>query len=102
MDIDKSIRTIALPAGRLIGALLLSAILHASVGAAEEPVTEAAPTVHAEAVLGAAASGPNYTVADEVRSDGLLRLFVLETNFGSFEIAGEDLMRVRIRELAAL
>ncbi len=63
----------------------------------EEPVTRAV-----EAVLGAEASGENYRVDLEVRSDGLMHLFVLHTAFGSFDVAGDDLMRIRIRELAAL
>ncbi|MGO4815827.1 hypothetical protein AB4156_40695, partial [Cupriavidus sp. 2MCAB6] len=45
---------------------------------------------------------PNYRVDPEVHSDGLLRLFVLKTAFGTFDIAGEGLMRERIRELSAL
>jgi hypothetical protein len=63
---------------------------------------EAPPTAQAETVLGAEATGPNYRIDPEVRSDGLLRLFVLRTRYGAFDVDGEDLMRERIRELQAL
>src|SRR5690242_19904562 len=63
---------------------------------------ESPPVTTAEAVLGAQAKGPNYTVEPEVRSDGLLRLFQMHTAYGTFDIAGEALMRERIREMAAL
>lgn len=63
---------------------------------------EAAPSTSATAILGAQVDGPNYRVEPTVRSDGLLYLFTLKTAFGPFEIAGNDLMHLRIRELAAL
>jgi len=63
---------------------------------------ESPPTAQAEEILGAAASGPNYRVDPLVRSDGLLHIFVLNTAFGTYQIAGDDLMRERIRELLAL
>ena len=63
---------------------------------------EAPPTARAEAVLGAEATGPNYRVDPEVRSDGLLRLFILRTRYGVFDVDGDDLMRQRINELHAL
>ena len=70
----------------------------ASRAAAFEPPA----TTTAQAVLGDAATGPNYRVDPEVRSDGLMHLFVLHTAYGTFDIAGDDLMRLRLRELAAL
>jgi hypothetical protein len=63
---------------------------------------ESPPTAQAEDIFGSEASGPNYRVEPLVRSDGLLHIFVLNTAFGSYQIAGDDLMRERIRELAAL
>ena len=80
-----------------LSAILFSLLIpHAALG------FEAPPTATAEAVLGAEATGPNYRVDPEVRSDGMLRLFVLRTRFGAFDVDGEDLMRERIRELGAL
>jgi hypothetical protein len=63
---------------------------------------EGPPTAQAEEILGSQASGPNYQVESLVHSDGLLHIFVLNTAFGSYEIVGDDLMRERIRERAAL
>jgi hypothetical protein len=78
------------------------AMVLACLSSAPAVAVEAPATVTAASVLGAQASGPNYRVDQEVRSDGLLRLFVVQTAFGTFDVAGEGLMRERIRELAAL
>lgn len=83
-----------------LGALLAAAL--AFSGSGSVLAFETPPTVDAASVLGAQASGPNYRVEQEVRSDGLLRLFVLKTTSGTYEIAGEGLMYERIRELSAL
>lgn len=83
-----------------LGGLLVAALTFLGLGSAL--AFETPPTVDATSVLGAQASGPNYRVDREVRSDGLLRLFVLKTTYGTFEIAGEGLMRERIGELSAL
>ena len=77
--------------------LLLTAAVPASACAFETP-----PNATAEQILGAEATGPNYRVGPEVRSDGLMHLFTLHTAFGQFEVAGDELMRTRIRELGAL
>jgi hypothetical protein len=82
---------------KAVAAILFSLALPPAALAFEAP-----PTAQAEAVLGAEANGPNYRVDPEVRSDGLLRLFVLRTRYGAFDVDGEDLMRERIRELHAL
>lgn len=71
-------------------------------GAESAGAFEAPPTTTAQAVLGDAAAGPNYRVDPEVRSDGLMHLFIVHAADGSFEVAGDDLMRTRIRELGAL
>jgi hypothetical protein len=84
----------------LLAVAAISAALGAVPGGAA--AFEAPATTTAQAVLGADASGPNYRVDPEVRSDGLMHLFVLHTAYGSFDIAGDDLMRTRIRELGAL
>jgi hypothetical protein len=63
---------------------------------------EIPPATEAEAILGTEASGPNYRVVSPVHSDGFMRIFVLETNYGVFQVEGDDLIRTRIRELAAL
>ncbi|MHB2170214.1 hypothetical protein [Alsobacter sp. R-9] len=78
----------------------LAAVVMGGAGAAlafEDP-----PATTADFVLGAKATGPNYRVEQEVRSDGLMHLFVLRTTGGTYDIGGNDLMKTRIRELEAL
>ena len=84
-------------AGLSAVALLLAALSPGTASAFEDP-----PVVQAEALLGARAAGPNYRLNPEVRSDGLLHLYELQTRFGTFEVAGDDLLNVRLRELAAV
>jgi hypothetical protein len=80
-----------------LAALWAACALAAPAHAFEDP-----PVGDAEALLGAKAKGPNYRIAPEVRSDGLLWLYVIETRFGTYEVAGDDLLRHRLKELAAL
>ncbi|MBW2314826.1 MAG: hypothetical protein JRH10_11600 [Deltaproteobacteria bacterium] len=46
--------------------------------------------------------GPHYRVHEAVGSDGFLNLYTVESDFGVFEVAGDDLLRVRIHEIGAL
>jgi hypothetical protein len=46
--------------------------------------------------------GPHHVVENEVTSDGLLRIDTLTSDFGRFEARGEDVLRIRIREIEAL
>jgi hypothetical protein len=46
--------------------------------------------------------GENYTVSNPVRSDGLLRAYVLTTPYGQLPVRGDGLLRMRLTELAAL
>jgi hypothetical protein len=56
----------------------------------------------AKAVLGAAASGVNYRVRNPVTTDGFLRVYTLETTYGTFTVYGDAMLQQRRRELAAL
>jgi len=47
-------------------------------------------------------AGPHHQVRDAVASDGFLHLYVIDSSFGTFEAAGDDLLRVRVHEIAAL
>jgi hypothetical protein len=79
----------------LAGLVLLSAVPAAL--AFEDP-----PATDARTVLGDLASGPGYTVAPGVGSDGLLWVFTIRSGYGVQQVAGESLARERIRELEAL
>jgi hypothetical protein len=46
-------------------------------------------------------SGPHHRVQEEVRADGLHRVFSVDSPFGHFEARGEDELRARIREIEA-
>jgi len=46
--------------------------------------------------------GPHHQVREEVASDGFLHLYVIDSDFGRFDVAGDDLLRVRVHEIGAL
>ena len=46
--------------------------------------------------------GKHHRVTDPVTSDGFLHVFVVASEFGRFEVAGDALLRQRLGEIAAL
>jgi hypothetical protein len=46
--------------------------------------------------------GPNYTIRNPVRSDGILRIYVLATPYGEITVNGDEMLRMRVNELNAL
>ncbi|MFM9863054.1 MAG: hypothetical protein ACKVRO_05560 [Micropepsaceae bacterium] len=64
---------------------------------AETPAPMSAATL-----LGPDVKGPNWTVAESVRSDGFVRLYTVETPYGSFQVNGQRRMEQRLNELRAL
>ncbi len=54
------------------------------------------------AIPGLKAADDNYTIAEPVRSDGLLRIYSLTTPYGDFSVHGDQMMRMRLVELAVL
>ena len=78
-------------------ALSLIFVLASGAALAETP----AP-ISATNVLGADVKGPNWTVADAVRSDGFVRLYTVETPYGNFQVNGQRRMEQRLNELRAL
>ncbi len=53
-------------------------------------------------IHGRKAFGANYQLQNPVRSDGFLRFYKISTFYGSFDVIGDELLKVRLRELAAL
>src|SRR5690348_4526223 len=51
--------------------------------------------------LGRALTGPNYTVRPTARSDGIMRLFEVDTPYGAFQFDGVEFTKMRLRELEA-
>ncbi|MBX9759709.1 MAG: hypothetical protein K2Y29_13120, partial [Beijerinckiaceae bacterium] len=86
----------------MMKSVALAFVLTLSGGLSCANAFEAPPVSRAQDILGSQATGPNYRIDSEVRSDGLMRLYELKTSAGAFEVTGDDLIRVRIRELEAL
>ncbi|HKJ25548.1 MAG TPA: hypothetical protein VKB65_12035, partial [Myxococcota bacterium] len=64
---------------------------------------EALPERHAAELLPPELlSSPHHRVRDAVGSDGFLNLYVIDSDFGVFEAAGDDLLRQRVHEIEAL
>jgi hypothetical protein len=64
---------------------------------------EALPEHRAADLLPAALrEGPHHRVRDRVGSDGFLHLYRLDSDIGGFEIAGDELLRARVREIEAV
>ena len=55
-----------------------------------------------EKYLGKAATGSNYTVKPIVRSDGVMRIFDVDTTYGKFMFDGVEFAKLRIHELNAV
>lgn len=83
----------------LFRSVVLTLLFPAVVLAAE---LENPPVFEASAVLGPAAEGPGYVVAPKVGSDGYLRLYKVETPWGIFDVHGDQMMQMRIKEIQAL
>ena len=56
----------------------------------------------AETYLGDLTVGENYKILGNVRSDGLMHIYFVETPYGRFQIIGDGLMKQRIQELRAM
>jgi hypothetical protein len=82
---------------RLTAFAVVSMAFSASVWAAETPANQSAGTL-----LGTNVKGPNWTVADTVRSDGFVRMYTVETPYGGFQVNGQRRMSERLHELRAL
>jgi hypothetical protein len=64
---------------------------------------EQAPTLRASEVLPESLlKGPNHKVNEEVRSDGYLNYYKIDSDFGPFEAQSNQMLAVRVREFEAL
>jgi hypothetical protein len=68
-----------------------------TVAALEVPKPEAA-----QKFLGAAITGSNYTVKPVARSDGIMRIFDVETPYGQYQFDGAEFAKMRLHELKAV
>ncbi len=79
-------------------AMLVSLMWVGHVGAAVAQAVETPVSASASSIWGERAQGKTYRIADDVKSDGLYRKYVLETSAGKFSIEGDALMAVRLHE----
>src|SRR5436190_7549604 len=63
---------------------------------------ERPPSFAAARIPGIKAGDENYSIKDPVRSDGLLRVYDVGTPYGDISVHGDQMLRMRINELAAL
>jgi hypothetical protein len=69
--------------------------------AAAQPY-EQPPSFNAAQIPGIKRIGPDYTIENPVRSDGILRIYVLKTPYGEYTVQGDEMLRMRLNEFAAL
>jgi len=84
----------------IAGLTVLLATLAPCVAAAQS--FERPPTFDIAKIKGFNPSGDNYTINNPVRSDGLLRLYSVTTPYGEIAPQGDQMLRMRVNELAAL
>jgi len=76
------------------------ALLGTPIPAAAAPIDTPKPE-GAQRFLGPTVIGSNYKVNPVVRSDGMMRIFDVETSYGQFQFAGVEFTKMRLRELDA-
>lgn len=81
----------------LVAAPLGVAALSSSAAALELPKPEPV-----EKFLGTAAIGENYKVKPMVRSDGIMRIFDVDTKYGEYSFDGVEFTKLRLHELNAV
>ena len=88
----------------MIGFARLAAVLAPVVFAAPSSAAdyEKAPSFLVARLLGAKAAGPNYTIISPVLSDGTLRDYTIATRYGALRVSGDEMLSMRLKELAAL
>jgi hypothetical protein len=87
---------------RLIMQMLVAAALGAMAISSTVVALEAPKPKAVEIFLGTAATGSNFTVKPVVRSDGVMRIFDVDTPYGEFAFDGVEFTKLRLHELAAV
>ena len=86
-----------------LGLLVALTSLLPAGSTAETGDYENAPPLRASELLPAELrQGPHHVVEDQVVSDGFVRSYTIRSEFGRFEARGDDVLRVRIREIEAI
>jgi hypothetical protein len=85
----------------LMAATLIASVVFVTVRAIAAQIEEPS-TASAAAILGSPLRGANYESGNAVRSDGFLYIFSLNTTYGSYQIEGRDMLKMRLHELGAI
>src|SRR5665647_3644974 len=88
--------------GRLIVPMFVAAALSAIAMSSTVVALEAPKPKAAQIFLGTAATGSNYNVKPVVRSDGVMRIFDVDTSYGEFAFDGIEFAKLRLHELDAV
>jgi len=88
--------------GSALRALAPLALVLLQPAAASAQAYEKPPSFNAAQIPGIKRVGPNYTIRNPVRSDGILRVYVLDTPYGEITVNGDEMLRMRLNELHAL
>lgn len=88
--------------GSVLRALAPLALVFVQPAAASAKVYEKPPSFNAAQLPGIKRIGANYTIRNPVRSNGLMRVYVLKTPYGNVKVEGDEMLRMRINELKAL
>ena len=94
-----STRGFALTIGLVAGALIAGS---AHPALAQSGGYETPPTFSASQVLSPQLQqGPYHKIVGPVRNDGFLNTYKMSTSFGDFDVAGTDLLKIRVIEIGA-
>ncbi len=88
--------------GLAFRALAPFGLLLTQTAAAPAQTVEQPPSFNAAQIPGIKRVGENYTIRNPVKSDGILRIYVLATPYGDITVMGDEMLRMRINELTAL
>jgi len=77
--------------------LVLAATAAMAVDFEQPPEEAAAASLPAEL-----ATGPNFHVREPVAADGLMHHYVVDSRFGVFPAYGQEALKIRVKEVAAL
>src|SRR5262245_10300754 len=87
---------------RGIGTLRVAASVASLTNASSTDALERPTPQPVEKYLGTSAVGANYTVEPIVRSDGVMRIFDVDTPYGKFAFDGVEFTKLRLHELDAV
>ena len=92
----------SISSGLALRALAPLTFLLAQTAALPAQTVEQPPSFNAAQIPGIKRVDDNYTIRNPVKSDGILRIYVLATPYGDITVKGDEMLRMRINELKAL